>query len=236
MNTDDIEDIYPLSPLQQGMLFHALYEPQSRMYFEQAVVAFEAQVNLEAFGTAWRRVTEANTVLRTSFHWEEGDKAVQVVHRRAAIPVEVSDLTVLPVNASATGSFSVAVHRASPAVVNISTQRTVTVDDEGRYTIVGIVPVDTVKQVHKNKIRSTLPREHLVLAQTPQVFRLNLLKEAFAAARSDTFTGTDESSLVERLEKVEVTVVQGSDRNIKITKPTDMELARLFLSQETVAK
>ena len=62
------------------------------------------------------------------------------------------------------------------------------------------------------------------------------MKEAFAAARSDTFTGTDESSLVERLEKVEVTVVQGSDRNIKITKPTDMELARLFLSQETVAK
>jgi 2-C-methyl-D-erythritol 4-phosphate cytidylyltransferase len=102
--------------------------------------------------------------------------------------------------------------------------------------IVGIVPVDTVKQVHKTKIRSTLPREHLVLAQTPQVFRLNLLREAFATARSDTFTGTDESSLVERLEKVEVTVVQGSDRNIKITKPTDMELARLFLSQETVAK
>jgi 2-C-methyl-D-erythritol 4-phosphate cytidylyltransferase len=100
-------------------------------------------------------------------------------------------------------------------------------------SIVGIVPVDTVKQVHKNKIRSTLPREHLVLAQTPQVFRLPLLKQAFAAARSDTFTGTDEASLVERLEQVEVTVVQGSDRNIKITKPTDMELARLFLSQET---
>src|SRR5207253_7137980 len=51
-------------------------------------------------------------------------------------------------------------------------------------SIVGIVPVDTVKQVHKNKIRSTLPREHLVLAQTPQVFRLALLKQAFAAARS----------------------------------------------------
>jgi 2-C-methyl-D-erythritol 4-phosphate cytidylyltransferase len=78
-----------------------------------------------------------------------------------------------------------------------------------------------------------LPREHLVLAQTPQVFRLPLLKQAFAAARNDTFTGTDEASLVERLEQVDVTVVQGSDRNIKITKPTDMELARLFLSQET---
>jgi 2-C-methyl-D-erythritol 4-phosphate cytidylyltransferase len=98
--------------------------------------------------------------------------------------------------------------------------------------IVGIVPVDTVKKVHKNKIRSTLPREHLVLAQTPQVFRFDLLKRAFEAARADSFTGTDESSLVERLEQIEVTVVQGSDRNIKITRPSDMELARLFLAEE----
>jgi 2-C-methyl-D-erythritol 4-phosphate cytidylyltransferase len=98
--------------------------------------------------------------------------------------------------------------------------------------IVGIVPVDTVKQVHKNKVRSTLVREHLVLAQTPQVFRYDLLKEAFERARQDNFTGTDESSLVERLERVEVSVVQGSDRNIKITRPSDMELARLFLAEE----
>ena len=68
-----------------------------------------------------------------------------------------------------------------------------------------------------------------MLAQTPQVFRFDLLKRAFEAARADGFTGTDESSLVERLEEVEVSVVLGSDRNIKITKPGDMELARLFL-------
>ncbi|HML15909.1 MAG TPA: 2-C-methyl-D-erythritol 4-phosphate cytidylyltransferase [Bryobacteraceae bacterium] len=98
--------------------------------------------------------------------------------------------------------------------------------------IVGIVPVDTVKRVHKNRIRATLPREHLVLAQTPQVFRFGLLKNAFAMARQDSFLGTDESSLVERLEQVEVTVVQGTDRNIKITKPSDMDLARLFLAEE----
>jgi 2-C-methyl-D-erythritol 4-phosphate cytidylyltransferase len=98
--------------------------------------------------------------------------------------------------------------------------------------IVGIVPVDTVKRVQRNKIRSTLPREHLVLAQTPQVFRFDLLKGAFEQARRDNFTGTDEASLVERLEQAEVSVVQGSDRNIKITKPSDMELARLFLSEE----
>src|SRR6266446_695486 len=102
--------------------------------------------------------------------------------------------------------------------------------------IVGIVPVDTVKRVHKNKIRATLPREHLVLAQTPQVFRFDLIRRAFETARQDNFFGTDEASLIERLEQVEVSVVQGSDRNLKITKPTDMELARLFLSEETAGQ
>jgi 2-C-methyl-D-erythritol 4-phosphate cytidylyltransferase len=101
--------------------------------------------------------------------------------------------------------------------------------------IVGIVPVDTVKRVHKNKIRATLPREHLVLAQTPQVFRFDLLKRAFELAKQDGFFGTDEASLVERLEQIEVSVVQGTDRNIKLTKPTDMDLARLFLAEELAA-
>jgi len=67
-----------------------------------------------------------------------------------------------------------------------------------------------------------------VLAQTPQVFRYDLLRRAFQSARADEFTGTDESSLVERMEEIEVSVVLGSDRNIKITKPSDMELARLL--------
>jgi 2-C-methyl-D-erythritol 4-phosphate cytidylyltransferase len=98
--------------------------------------------------------------------------------------------------------------------------------------IVGIVPVDTVKQVHRNKVRATLPRERLILTQTPQVFRLDLLRRAFDKAREDLFLGTDESSLVERLEQVEVSVVLGTDRNIKITKPSDMELARLYLALE----
>jgi 2-C-methyl-D-erythritol 4-phosphate cytidylyltransferase len=99
--------------------------------------------------------------------------------------------------------------------------------------IVGIVPVDTVKQVHRNKIRATIPRERLILAQTPQVFRYDLLRLAFAKAREDGFTATDESSLVERLDEVEVSVVSGSDRNLKITKPSDMDLARLFLEEES---
>ena len=98
--------------------------------------------------------------------------------------------------------------------------------------ILGVVPVDTVKKVHKNKIRSTIPREHLVLAQTPQVFQFELLKRAYQQAHADSFQGTDEASLVERLEEVDVSVVQGRDRNIKITKPGDIELAKLFLAEE----
>lgn len=98
--------------------------------------------------------------------------------------------------------------------------------------ITGIVPVDTVKQVHRHVVRGTLNRDRLVLAQTPQVFRAEILRQAFARAQEDGFTGTDESSLVERLETVEIRVVAGSDRNIKITRPSDMELAQLFLSLE----
>lgn len=98
--------------------------------------------------------------------------------------------------------------------------------------IVGIVPVDTVKQVQRHIVRGTLNRDRLVLAQTPQVFKASLLRQAFLKARQDGFVGTDESSLVERLEQVEVTVVVGSDRNIKITRPSDIDLAELFLAEE----
>lgn len=112
------------------------------------------------------------------------------------------------------------------------------IDEAAEYgaAIVGIVPVDTVKQVSGAqstgaKVRATISREHLILAQTPQVFRYDLLRQAFDAARRDGFNGTDESSLIERLE-IDVRVVLGSDRNIKITRPGDMDLARLFLERE----
>ena len=78
---------------------------------------------------------------------------------------------------------------------------------------------------------STLRREHLVLAQTPQAFRTEVLREAFDAARKDGYYGTDEASLVERLGRP-VSVVRGSDRNIKITRPTDLSLARFLLDEE----
>jgi 2-C-methyl-D-erythritol 4-phosphate cytidylyltransferase len=128
----------------------------------------------------------------------------------------------------------VAVHDAvRPFVERQTIEKVVAEAAETGAAIVGVVPVDTVKQVHRNKVRATLPRERLILTQTPQVFRLSLLRHAFERARQDLFVGTDESSLVERLEEVEVSVVLGTDRNIKITKPTDMELARLYLALES---
>ena len=136
----------------------------------------------------------------------------------------------------------VAVHDAVRPFVDLDTIRRVV--EEAQVTgaaIVGIVPVDTVKQVSGAqaggaKVRSTISRERLILAQTPQVFRLDILRRAFDLARQDNFSGTDESSLVERLEQVEIGVVLGSDRNIKITRPGDMDLARLFFEQETARR
>jgi 2-C-methyl-D-erythritol 4-phosphate cytidylyltransferase len=131
----------------------------------------------------------------------------------------------------------VAVHDAVRPFIDLETIHKVFDEAaESGASIVGVPVVDTVKQVNRStgkaRIRATLPREKLVLAQTPQVFRFELLKRAFDSARHDGFIGTDEASLVERLDQ-EVTVVMGSDRNIKITKPGDMDLARLFFQEDT---
>ena len=104
--------------------------------------------------------------------------------------------------------------------------------------ILGIPAMDTVKEVKRASlpedvalITATIPRERIVLAQTPQVFATKLLKEAFARAKADGISASDEAGLVERL-GYDVHVVQGSERNIKITRPSDMELAQFYLEQE----
>jgi 2-C-methyl-D-erythritol 4-phosphate cytidylyltransferase len=101
--------------------------------------------------------------------------------------------------------------------------------------IAGVPAVDTIKQVERTAegavIRATIPRAQIVMAQTPQGFRYEVLKKAFAEATADGFTGTDEASLVERSGH-EVVVVMGSVRNIKITTPWDLELAEFFMEQE----
>jgi len=101
--------------------------------------------------------------------------------------------------------------------------------------IAGVPAVDTVKQVDRTSdgavVIATVPRERMVLAQTPQGFRFGLLKKAFEEALADGFMGTDEASLIERSGGT-VHVVMGSPRNLKITAPGDLELAEFFLSLE----
>jgi len=102
--------------------------------------------------------------------------------------------------------------------------------------IAGVPAVDTVKQVERTAdgalIRATIPRERIVMAQTPQGFRFNVLKKAFDEATADGFVGTDEASLVERSGH-DVAVVMGSARNIKITTPSDLELAEYYSRTES---
>lgn len=126
----------------------------------------------------------------------------------------------------------VAVHDAVRPFVKVEEIEAVVLEAHRVGAAVLAIPiVDTVKQIRKDVIDSTLTREHLVLAQTPQVFRVEVLREAFERAKRDEYYGTDESSLVERL-NLSVAVVRGSERNIKITRPDDLALARFYLQEE----
>jgi 2-C-methyl-D-erythritol 4-phosphate cytidylyltransferase len=189
--------------------------------FVTSPAVHEIVVALRADDLVWARDLFAREGLADAVRTVEGGESRQqsVENALASIGSEVE---------------LVAVHDAvRPFVERQVIERVIQEAADTGAAIVGIVPVDTVKQVHRNKVRSTLPRERLILTQTPQVFRIDLLRKAFEKAREDLFVGTDESSLVERLEQVEVSVVLGTDRNIKITKPTDMDLARLYLALES---
>jgi 2-C-methyl-D-erythritol 4-phosphate cytidylyltransferase len=94
------------------------------------------------------------------------------------------------------------------------------------------IPVnDTIKRVDDSGLVSqTVDREGLWRVQTPQVFRYELLQEAFKKANSEKFYGTDEGTLIEHLGKP-VKVVEGSEQNIKITRPEDLRLSEIFISK-----
>ena len=139
----------------------------------------------------------------------------------------------------ANGTEIVLVHDAVRPFVTL--EQIARVIEEARRceaAILGIPAMDTVKEVKRASlpedvalITGTVPRERVVLAQTPQAFSTKLLKEAFARAETDGVNASDEAGLVERIGH-DVHVVLGSERNMKITKPADMELARFYLERE----
>jgi 2-C-methyl-D-erythritol 4-phosphate cytidylyltransferase len=116
-----------------------------------------------------------------------------------------------------------------PATIN----RIIDTIEKHGAAIVGMPAVDTIKQVERTAdgalITSTIPRERVVHAQTPQGARVPLMRQAFAEAAADEFIGTDESSLLERA-NIPVYVVPGSSRNFKVTQPGDLEVAEFYLA------
>ncbi|WP_263411549.1 2-C-methyl-D-erythritol 4-phosphate cytidylyltransferase [Terriglobus tenax] len=127
----------------------------------------------------------------------------------------------------------VLVHDAvRPLIDGATIERTISAVQKHGAAIVGVPAIDTIKQVERTAegaiITSTIPRERIVLAQTPQGATAGRMKKAFAEAEADGFAGTDEASLLERA-GMEVAVVAGSPRNFKITQPGDLELAEFYL-------
>jgi len=91
-----VEDVYPLSPMQQGLLFHSLYAEGRQAYFEQLACTLEGDFDAEAFARAWQRVVERHPALRAGFVWEDLAAPLQVVHRGVELPVAREDWRGLP--------------------------------------------------------------------------------------------------------------------------------------------
>jgi amino acid adenylation domain-containing protein len=96
MIQENVEAIYALTPLQQGILFHTLYAPGSGEYFEQFSGPLEGRLDADAFERAWQRVLDRHPVLRTAFVWEGLERPRQVVHKRLRLPFERLDWSGLP--------------------------------------------------------------------------------------------------------------------------------------------
>ena len=79
MDNKNIEDILSLTPMQEGLLFHFLKDPQSEKYFEQLSLKISGELKIELFEKAWNFVIETNEMLRTVFRWEKVENPIQIV-------------------------------------------------------------------------------------------------------------------------------------------------------------
>ncbi|MDR6918790.1 amino acid adenylation domain-containing protein/non-ribosomal peptide synthase protein (TIGR01720 family) [Pseudomonas sp. 3296] len=87
-----LADLYPLSPMQQGMLFHTLYEPQVGAYISQLRLDIQG-LDPQRFACAWQTALQRHDILRSSFHWQGLDTAHQAIVREVALPLEVLEAT-----------------------------------------------------------------------------------------------------------------------------------------------
>src|SRR5215217_2573814 len=88
---ENLEDLYPLSPMQLGMLFHTLEAREAGVYFEQSVFTIEGRLDTPSFERAWQAVINRHSILRSAFLWQNLNNPVQVVHHRLDIAVDRQD-------------------------------------------------------------------------------------------------------------------------------------------------
>lgn len=175
----------------------------------------------EITGFRARLENEAKDVLQKTMHYVVGGE-----HRQQSVANALAMVSAAP-------DDIVLVHDAVRPFVSQEIIREV-IEGARKHgaAIAGMPAVDTVKQVERTAdgalIKSTILREKVVMAQTPQGFQYQILRKIFDEATADGFMGTDEASLAERSGQ-EVAVVMGSPRNIKITTPADLELAEFYL-------
>src|SRR3954447_3835753 len=94
---ENLEDLYQLSPMQMGMLFHTLEAPETGVYFEQSVFTIEGPLDESCFERAWQTVINRHSILRSAFLWQNLESPVQVVHRRVEIEIDKHDWRGRPV-------------------------------------------------------------------------------------------------------------------------------------------
>ncbi len=129
----------------------------------------------------------------------------------------------------------VLVHDAARPLIDVETIDAV-IDAARKFggAIVAVPAKNTIKVVDgENFVVSTPPRASLLEVQTPQVFRREIILQAYEQAARDGFLGTDDASLVERL-GIQVKIVVGNYRNIKITTPEDLSIAEALIGRRAI--
>ncbi|OIK28411.1 non-ribosomal peptide synthetase [Streptomyces malaysiense] len=97
----DVADVYPLTPMQAGMLFHSLLDPAGRTYVNQVQLVLDGVTDPRLLAEAWQHTADANPVLRTHLVWRETPEPLQVVRHRAVVPVTHHDWSGRPADGRA---------------------------------------------------------------------------------------------------------------------------------------
>ena len=179
---------------------------------------------------AWHPAISAVVVAAPAAHLERARRVVRDLDR-GGITVVAGGSTRqesvwLALQAAPASATIVIVHDAvRPFITRGLIDTVVAAARDGGAAICALPIAETVKRVRDGRVETTVDRTALWTVQTPQAFRVDLLREAHEKARRDGVVGTDDAALVERLGHP-VAVVRGLEDNVKITTPADLRRAR----------